>query len=156
MENNNVIYSSAPLSALKHLCKAHIANPRNIDDKSQWCEVTAKWDTGATICAISRKLANKLGLSPRASLAYTSFAGEGECRLDVVAVSFGRNGLYINVLAGIVDAMPHADCDLLIGMDLISTGVLEMGAVPGRDELWLTFEPTGPEWHWLPSGIFLK
>lgn len=149
MENRRVC-SISPLSDLKPYSIALVANPIYIAEKNKWHEVRAKWDTGATICVITRELANRLKLESQHSLEVSTFTGVSNFGFDVVAVSLKQNGLYINVLAGIVDAMPHADCELLIGMNLIVTGALHLGASPEYNEIWVEFEPLDPKWRSIP------
>lgn len=122
MASEDIVEADAPLEQLKLLSAVYVANYHLPPRERKWVTVQAKWDTGATVCFISRLLAERLGLHPESSMPVSSFSGEGDCLYDVVALSFLKDGKYIVALACIVDDFPHSDCDMLIGMNLISQG----------------------------------
>jgi hypothetical protein len=80
---------------------------------------TAVWDTGATKSAISKNVADTLGLLPTGTA--TMEHAYGKVKVNTFDVSiFLPNKLFIpsiKVLEGIFDG-----CDILIGMDIITAG----------------------------------
>lgn len=141
MTDKSVFEAESPLDQLKLFSSAFVANFHKKPHERNWEKVSVKWDTGATICFISRNLANRLDLHPECSMPVSSFSGVGDCLYDVVAISLMQGGDCLIVLAAIVDDFPHSDCDMLIGMNLISQGDLYIAADFESMKLRLTFKP---------------
>lgn len=141
MASKDIVEVDAPLGQLKLLSTVYVANCHLPTREREWVAVQAKWDTGATVCFITGALANRLGLHPEASMPVCSFSGGGECLYDVVALSFLKDGKYIVALACIVDDFPHSDCDMLIGMNLISQGELCLSTDFESMKIKIVFKP---------------
>lgn len=141
MEDKRPFEASSPLEALKLFSPAFVADFHKKPHERRWEPVTAKWDTGATICFITKALADKLDLHPDCSMPVSSFSGDGDSLCDVVALSFSQDGDYIVVLAAIVDDFPHSDCDMLIGMNLISQGDFSLSVDLQSMQIKLSFKP---------------
>lgn len=141
MENEEIFEADSPLEQLKLLSTVYVANFHLPPHEREWTSVRAKWDTGATVCFITRNLADRLYLHPESYMPVSSFSGKGECLYDVVALSFSQNGKCIVVLACIADDFPHSDCDMLIGMNLITQGEFNISTDFDSMKLKLVFKP---------------
>lgn len=89
----------------------------------------ALWDTGATSTVITRKVAEDLGLKPIGKV--KSYHANGESIVDVYAVNlFLPNQIgfqFLRVTEGILNGF-----DVLIGMDIITTGDFSITNVGGE------------------------
>lgn len=141
MDNHDIIEAEVPLEQLKLFSSVYVANYHLPPGERVWTCVQAKWDTGASVCFITRNLANRLGLQPESSMPVSSFSGNDECLYDVVALSFAFNGKFVVLLACIVDDFPHSDCDMLIGMNLITQGEFNLSTDLESKRIKIVFKP---------------
>lgn len=141
METDNVFSAEADLRQLKPFSNVFVANAHKSKRDLEWHGVSAKWDTGATICSITKSLSDRLGLRPEHTMSVSSFSGSKDCLYDVVALSLSDAIGYIDVLAIVVDALPNADCDMLIGMNLISQGELILSTDFDKMKIKIEFLP---------------
>lgn len=80
----------------------------------------AIWDTGATHCVISKKIAAELNLQPITLVQVHTAGGPRTCPVYLVSVLL-PNGVGFPQLR-VTEADSLSDADLLIGMDVINTG----------------------------------
>ena len=124
MENDAFIYeASSPLSDLHPVTKVQVGSTRRSENGWEWITVNALWDTGATLCAISRNLCDRLGLKAEQYLPTRNFSNpEGIITpYDAVLLKIIQGPYAIFALANIFDNSP-IDYDMLIGMNVISAG----------------------------------
>ena len=89
----------------------------------EFCKCKALWDTGAVFSVISRRLASQLGLMPiDKGFAYT-VQGTYEPSVYLLDVML-PNGMVVKNLH--VSDGDFDDCDVLIGMDIIKLGDLQI------------------------------
>ena len=79
----------------------------------------ALWDTGATISAITKELANKLGLMPFSRTNVSHAGGTSAANLYKVNVYLPNRVAFHSIT--VMEAVLNK-CDALIGMDIISKG----------------------------------
>lgn len=96
--------------------KIQIAKPRTME--IIYSDATAIWDTGATVTTISTTLAQKLGLKPVSFTRVNTANGVREAQTYYLSLLLPNRTCFpqIRVSDG---EMP---CDMLIGMDIISSG----------------------------------
>ncbi len=124
MENKSIIFAdSGPYGEDQPSSVIFIGNPSAEGDERKWIKVLAKWDTGATMCAISKELCARLGLSPVQYRTVRSFGfSEGkDLPIDKVLLKL-TNGPYTILAEAIVMDPVLPDFDLIIGMNVISAG----------------------------------
>lgn len=138
---NPVLTISVPIDSLSLISKVTVAAPPELqkDRKLFWTEAKAKWDTGAQICSISRSLCDTMGFMPRIKMPVSSISGTVEAIQDMIFIDVMMDGYFFPVLASVIDAMPGADCDMLIGMNLISKGDFSLSCDNGK--INMTFKP---------------
>lgn len=100
-----------------HACKAY--NPEITPNGEPIKNFVALWDTGATLSAISKNVADVLGLTPfKTGLSY--HAG-GVCPTNFYKINILLpNGVGFHTRT-VMEAVLK-NCDMLIGMDIISQG----------------------------------
>ena len=91
--------------------------------------VTAIWDTGAEISAISTRVATELGLTPVNIARNITAAGEISVYIYAVNIFLPNN---VNFAMVPVTGNDLGDVDMLIGMDIISQGDFSITNVGGR------------------------
>lgn len=91
--------------------------------------VTAIWDTGAEISAISNRIVTELGLKPINVARNITAAGEIIVYIYAVSI-FLPNGITFPMLP--VTGNDLGDADMLIGMDIISQGDFSVTNVGGK------------------------
>ncbi len=96
--------------------KIHI--PNNINNPSS---IKAIWDTGATGSAITKKVAQQLGLIPTGMSQVHTANGIVAQQTYTVDVGLPNNVIIQGIIATEVDAL-SGGCDALIGMDIITLG----------------------------------
>lgn len=136
-----VLTVSVPVDSLSVISKVTVAAPPG-QQKGRllfWTEARAKWDTGAQICSISRKLCSEMGFLPRINMPVSSISGKVMAHQDIILIDVMMDGYFFPVLASVIDTMPGADCDMLIGMNLISRGDFSMSVAEGK--INMTFKP---------------
>lgn len=136
-----VLTVSVPIDSLSVISKVSVAAPPQLqkDRKLFWTEAKAKWDTGAQICSISRSLCDTMGFMPRIKMPVSSISGTVEALQDMILIDVMMDGYFFPVLASVIDTMPAADCDMLIGMNLISKGDFLLSFAD--DKINMTFKP---------------
>lgn len=90
----------------------------------------ALWDTGATTSGLSQDLINRIGLSP-IKRGITSNGVSGKFSTDVYRINISIDEFWS---CGGIQAVRYDldDCDLLIGMDVISQGDFAVKNVNGK------------------------
>ncbi|MBO4308134.1 MAG: SEC-C domain-containing protein [Bacteroidales bacterium] len=91
--------------------------------------VTAIWDTGAEISAISNRVATELGLTPVNIARNITAAGEISVYIYAVNIFLPNN---VNFAMVPVTGNDLGDVDMLIGMDIISKGDFSITNVGGK------------------------
>ena len=136
-----VLTVSVPIDSLSVISKVTVAAPPDCqkDRKLFWTQAKAKWDTGAQICSISRSLCNTMGFEPRIKMPVSSVSGTVEALQDMILIDVMMDGYFFPVLASVIDTMPGADCDMLIGMNPISNGDFSLSFDKGN--INMTFKP---------------
>lgn len=79
----------------------------------------ALWDTGATVSAITKELANKLGLLPFSRMDVSHAGGTSIANLYKVNIYLPNRVAFHSIT--VMEAVLNK-CDALIGMDIISNG----------------------------------
>lgn len=93
-------------------------------------QVTAIWDTGATNCAITEKVANELGLIPISKIPVQSASEIKLQNVYIINLSLPNNVLLNNVkVTGMADL---SNADMLIGMDVINCGDFSISNYNGK------------------------
>lgn len=98
-------------------CKAY--NPFSTDKPEQNKQYVALWDTGATLSAISKKVVDELGLVPFKPGKVYHVGGFQSTNLYKINILL-PSGLGFHTRT-VMEAVLK-DCDMLIGMDIISQG----------------------------------
>lgn len=102
------------------LISKHLSQGANLNLEAQNAKTyMGIWDTGATNSVISQKVVDECGLKP-IGMAMVHSATEAKlCETFVVSIFLPNKVVYpfIRVTKGVL-----ADCDVLIGMDIISSG----------------------------------
>lgn len=103
--------------------------------------ITALWDTGAVVSAISRHVADRIGLKAQERTLLGSAAGVVHAFKDIVLLDLFIDDSVIPVKAAIVDSIPGQGNDFLIGMDVIQCGDLSITTDHTKDEFIVSFKP---------------
>lgn len=95
-------------------------DPANTLHFPQPQEFTALWDTGATDSVISERVATQCGLKPIGMAIVNTANGKRDCNVYLINIALpNRVGFpHVKVTEGIL----AGDIDVLIGMDIISSG----------------------------------
>lgn len=138
---NPVLTVSVPTDTLAVFSKVTVAAPPSLqkDRMLLWTEAKAKWDTGAQICSISKELCDRMGFVPRIRIPVSSISGTVHSQQDIILIDVMFDGYFFPVLASVIDTMPGADCDMLIGMNLIMQGDFSLSLAEGK--INMTFKP---------------
>lgn len=88
---------------------------------------TAIWDTGATNSMISEELARALQVTPRGTVKVSGVHGVEDANTYTINLHF-NNGFTLEDLQ-VSEAGNNAGFDVLIGMDVISRGILVIDGV---------------------------
>jgi predicted aspartyl protease len=83
--------------------------------------IKAIWDTGATGSAITKKVAQKLGLIPTGMAQVSTANGIATQNTYTINIGLPNHVVIQNVIVTEIDAL-SAGCDALIGMDVITIG----------------------------------
>jgi predicted aspartyl protease len=113
-------------------CKVSIAYDPNSGGKHPpLIDVKALWDTGATNCAITKDLVNKLGLAPFTKT--TVHHADGKTEKDVYKVNIVLpNGVGF-MLLNVTECQSTAGAfDIIIGMEVITRGDFAITNVGGK------------------------
>jgi len=90
--------------------------PKAEDFKQYW----AVWDTGAMGTVISRKVVQECGLKPISVIQMRGVTGTGLANIYTVHLLL-RNNVCVEEV-NVADGNPGEDCDVLIGMNIITQG----------------------------------
>jgi hypothetical protein len=88
---------------------------------SEHATINAIWDTGASGSAISKNVAQHLGLIPTGMAQVNTAAGSVIQRTYTIDIGLPNNVLIQSITATEIDALTGG-CDALIGMDIITLG----------------------------------
>jgi hypothetical protein len=88
--------------------------------KSEKADVTALWDTGASISSISQGLAVRLGLSKVDRCQISGFGGYHVANIDLIDVLLPNQVLIPNVR--VAEFIDNGKFDVIVGMDIITLG----------------------------------
>lgn len=108
---------------------------------NEYIKCKALWDTGATTSGLSQDLINRIGLSP-IKRGITSNGVSGKFSTDVYRISISINDFWS---CGGIQAIRYDldDCDLIIGMDVISQGDFAVKNVNGKTVMTFRYPPQG-------------
>lgn len=111
----------------------------NVTDGYIKCK--ALWDTGATTSGLSQDLIKRIGLFP-IKRGIVSNGASGEFSTDVYRISISINDFWS---CGGIQAIRYDldDCDLIIGMDVISQGDFAVKNVNGKTVMTFRYPPQG-------------
>ena len=112
------------------ITKCYVGEPLfETQPDATFIEFRALWDTGATFTSISDKVAASLGLIPVSKITINHALGQGVVNEYDVGIVLPNNAVipYISVGEGKFD-----DCDVLIGMDIISLGDFSISNLNNR------------------------
>jgi hypothetical protein len=109
---------------------ASIRTPISIRQSIQFCktfklkslqaDVTALWDTGASLSSISQGLAVRLGLSRVDQCRISGFGGYHVANIDLIDVLLPNQVVIPNVRAA--EFLDNGKFDAIVGMDIITLG----------------------------------
>ena len=92
--------------------------------------LTAIWDTGATGCAITEKVASQVKAPIINQVLVGGVHGAQMCNQYLISL-FLPNGVFLPEVT-VTELSADAGCDLLIGMDIISLGDFSTSTIGGR------------------------
>ena len=133
----------SPVSDMQ-LCSVVRVSKTRVDGKTLKIKrhrVKALWDTGAVTSAISRSLADILGLKVREHTVLQTASGSVRVAKDLVLLDLMLDDTVIPVMAAVVDSVPGKNIDFLIGMDVIMCGSLSVDTVPHEGNFHVSFIP---------------
>lgn len=112
-----------PLKAVNMVSSVKLLNPYDPPENRRTATARAVWDTGATLCSISRSLCDKLGLRPlHEEYVRTYNKPEGfKQQYDRVLISLFNGPYVLWTIAFVSDAIP-GDYDMIIGKVIIASG----------------------------------
>jgi hypothetical protein len=109
---------------------ASIRTPISIQQSIEFCQtfnlqceqvdVTALWDTGASLSSISQRLAARLGLSKIDRCRIAGFGGYHVANIDIVDVLLPNQVSIPNVR--VAEFIDNGKFDVIVGMDIITLG----------------------------------
>lgn len=143
MENESFVYeASAPLSGMQPISEVKIGSPSRGKNGWDWITVKAMWDTGATLCAISRDLCDRLGLKPERCMPVRNFSNPDGIMTpyDAVLLKIIQGPYAILTMAHVLDKSP-IDHDMLIGMAVISAGKFSLTVNGNNLDIRLEISP---------------
>lgn len=98
-----------------------LINSAVVESSQNVLPVKAQWDTGATGTCISRELVNRLNLMPTGKVKVSTPSGVGVMNKYVINLVL-NNEIRIQNLIVMDSEIGKQGIDVLIGMDIISTG----------------------------------
>ena len=130
----NRLLSPAYLSGVSDSPEATMSPPRR--------EFEVLWDTGASASAIDKRTATKLALKPVDRVDEVYHADGVKRGVNVYAVNFslGPDQPGINIMA---TEATLSDCDMLVGMDVITSGDFVVTRHDGRVRMTFRVPPMG-------------
>ena len=115
---------------LNRLCtEVYVLSKYNIGDSLPSNKWKAVWDTGATKTCISQNVVDQLNLVPIGKTKTSTAGGIIECNTYCVDIIL-PNKVAANKI--VVYGVKLTDCDLLIGMDIISYGDFTISNYNGK------------------------
>lgn len=93
----------------------------HIPGKVNYSSIKAIWDTGASGCAITKKVAQQLGLVPTGMAQVNTANGIATQNTYTIDIGLPNKVIIQGIIATEIDALA-AECDALIGMDVITLG----------------------------------
>ena len=134
-----------PLHAPNMVSKVYLLNPHLPSSARKWVIARAAWDTGATICAVTKDICDRLGLRPFHTEFTRSFdRPEGyEVPLDMVVINLSKGPYVISTPAFVMEKAPD-DYDMLIGKNVIASGSLNLKVEGDLINFRLEIDPRYP------------
>ena len=128
-----------------------VINRSVLGDKSE--QVTAIWDTGSPVVVISSRLAERLGcfIDTGNKREMGSSFGRGESYPTYIDLQIGPD-YYPMVDAVVIDFKTDKHYDLMLGMEMIARGTLEVDSSSGNTIV--TFDPIRNEDGSIPITSF--
>ena len=130
----NRLLSPGYLSRVSDSPEAKTSPPRR--------EFEVLWDTGASASAIDKRIVTKLALQPVDRVDEVFHAYGAKKGVDVYAINFSltpdQSGIDILVTEAELE-----DCDMLVGMDVITSGDFVVTRHEGRVRMSFRVPPTG-------------
>lgn len=121
---NAFTFTYAPVA---NVLKTHVhiaapfSNPSNVDITSCGArEFNGIWDTGATCSVITPKVVNECGLKPIGITQVYALGGPRLCNVHLIGIFLPNQVSFSPVR--VTEGDLTGDCDVLIGMDIISQG----------------------------------
>lgn len=129
-------------SKIKVIYPAH--KPSKIPSHVRSNDYTAIWDTGATGSVVTKKVVNDLGLQPINKILVNGVHGECYSNLYLVNMLLPNNVHYCAVHVTEAEQLGRIDdnIDVLIGMNIISSGDLAVTNYNGRTAFSFRFPST--------------
>ena len=142
MQDSGLTFSS-PISGMQIRSEVRVSKPVALNRKLlvRRHHVFALWDTGASISAISRSLADKLELKVYEHAVLSTAAGLMNAFRDIVLLDLLIDGSVIPVKAAIVDSIPGENNQFMIGMDVIQRGSFTIDTAPLEGNFNVSFKP---------------
>lgn len=110
------------LRALKNRCGISIAfDPRTPGPHPPAVEFDAIWDTGATNSVVTQRVVDACGLLPIGMTKVSSASSEDVAEVFLVNI-YLPNRVVLHAVRVTKANLPASDADILIGMDVITTG----------------------------------
>lgn len=109
--------------------KVKIDNPLN----GESVETTAIWDTGATACAITQSLADRLQLKILAKANVIGVGGEHEANVHFISIKLNNEKIVLNTPVTACNELSYDESiGLLLGMDMITKGDFSISNYSGE------------------------
>lgn len=103
--------------------------------------VSALWDTGAAVSAISKSAAERVGVKARERAILSTAAGLLPTYNDIVLVNLFIEDYLIPAKVAVVDSVPGRGHDFLIGMDIIQSGDMKISTDHANNTFEVSFKP---------------
>ena len=103
----------------------------HISTTTTFTTINAIWDTGATGCAISKSVVQKLGLTPTGKVQVHTANGVTAQNTHIIDIRLTNDVVIQGIIATEVDALSN-ECEALIEMDVISMGDLSITHLNGN------------------------
>lgn len=87
--------------------------------------VNAMWDTGAEVCLMSQRLADRLEFEFKKEIDSDTFGGKIKTLIGYTCVTLVSNGGLVNTITAVVaETSPTREYDFIIGLNFIKKGTL--------------------------------
>ena len=146
MENDKLIFEDSntftPFSNDQPSSVIFVGNPSAKEDERRWLKGLAKWDTGATMCSITKEMSDLLGLKPVKMRKICSFGcPQGEDRPEDTVLLKLTNGPYSILAQATIIETILPGFDVIIGMNVISAGKFSLNVEKGRIDIRFEISP---------------